>query len=91
MKYIMFEKPLSENIVVKIPVIFPNTLVHEDVSKAILSTLGMETAKPVSAGFVNVLATKCYGESKTLELSANRMDFITILEYSYKHGLEEKL
>ncbi|BAO53060.1 hypothetical protein KPP23_033 [Pseudomonas phage KPP23] len=49
MKYVMFEKRMSDGCSHKVPVIFPNTLVHDEVANAL--TLGpLKGYIPCSAG-----------------------------------------
>lgn len=77
MKYVMFEKKLSE-LTISHPVIFPNHLVHSEVSEAILA-MGVLGAGPgkdgfgwkaVSAGEYDVMTGECSGKSETLGLKS---------------------
>lgn len=76
MKYIMFENELGH----KIPVIFPDKIVHADMAKSIAYMMVMqndEFVKPVSSGLVSIKA-KVSGKSKTLNLESNDDDSMYI-------------
>lgn len=89
MKYVMFEHDL-EGVTQKIPIIFPDRLVHADVAERmrhLLRRVHKIDAKPVSAGFVNLGLISCYGESETLGLSARNEDGAIIETMDYLHGI----
>ena len=91
MKYVMLEAKLPESkMVVKIPLIFPNALVHSIVADQMVFALlrhGIE-AVPVSAGTASVSQVEIGGNSETLGLSSNPDDKMTIELIDYLHGLE---
>ena len=70
MKYVMFEKRMSDGLVHKVPVIFPNTLVHDEVSEA-LTAGPLKGYAPCSAGEISPLDMQPHGESTTLRLKAD--------------------
>lgn len=96
MKYVMAEIELS-GMKQKIPFIFPNQLVHEEVYRAMVHVLrrhGFEYVSAVSAGTVSFGLEEsldpvihCSGESTTLKLKAQDADAQTIERYDYFHGL----
>lgn len=82
MKYIIFENTNTEE---KIAVVFPDVLVHTDMSKgtvrtAMTSRYHPVNLDPVSAGFVfvhngkNGLSVVCEGRSESLNLSSQPED-----------------
>jgi hypothetical protein len=76
MKYIMFENDQGS----KIPVMFPDEIVHSDFAEYIQHYFSMnqdEYITPVSAGFVTVSA-HCSGKSETLELQSHVDDSMHI-------------
>ena len=55
-----------------VPIIFPDTLGHDEVSEAIIERLGGEVA---SAGFVKLVEkTECYGNSFSLRIPSKEGD-----------------
>jgi len=89
MKYIMIEveKPVRR----RIPIIFPNDMVHAIVAEAILSkakTMNWQNAKVVSAGDCSVMDVECSGHSSTLKLSSDSFkDERIINNIDYLHGI----
>lgn len=86
MKYIMFEVPLGSTMKRKVPIIFPENMVHVDVAEMITGCAGLENAKAISAGFCKVFV-ECYDKSTTLGLEVDESDDSTINTYDYTHGL----
>lgn len=94
MKYIMFEQEIGE-IKRKIPFIFPNFLVHQDVA-AVTKVLLDETFKNsknriVSAGDVQIGAgatINCSGKSETLKIKSHPDDTQILTMYDYFHGVQ---
>lgn len=86
MKYVMFKTRLGECDAL-MPVIFPNTISHVDVAEAIQGMAGMSKAEVASAGFINLRAISCHGESETLELQSEPGDLTVINTNDYFHGL----
>jgi len=87
MKYIMFEKSVPGG-VQRIPIIFPDQLVHVDVAEAIQNIIGK--GRPVSAGSLAVHVFSVSGESTTLGLKHNPEDMGTICLWDYFHGLVDR-
>ena len=88
MKYVMFSNKISEHLIRKIPVIFPNELSHVDVANALLAGCPeLNNATIVSAGAYENGST--HGGSTTLNLKAKEEDAGTILSHDYFHGLED--
>jgi len=85
MKYIMYIKEI-EGIKRKIPIIFPDSLVHIEVAKALKDLV--HTSKICSAGEINMVASSTFGESTTLGIKAKKEDVEIINDYNYFHGLE---
>jgi hypothetical protein len=86
-KYVMFEVNGQ-----KVPIIFPGTLVHADVTRAILGsfTLGEDhEASVVSAGGIPALQVIAVeGRSTTMNIESKPEDASTINTYPYNHGRE---
>lgn len=83
MKYIMFQ---AGDLKYKLPVIFPDTLVHEDVAEALLPLLP-GGAKVISAGECTVMG-QCSGRSETLKVaSRGDKDSAVVNTFNYTHGL----
>jgi hypothetical protein len=81
----------------RVPVIFPDLLVHADVAHAmelvVKSTLAPKTklkVKTTSAGECRLDNVLCHGESESLGglQSRERLDARCIEMYDYLHGLE---
>lgn len=94
MKYIVLEGPQGQ----KLPVIFPNVMVHKDVAEALVMTLGAQSTpdnlvwfKPVSAGFVNLAVSDAYGESETLNMKSDPGDRLRINVADYSAGVESPM
>lgn len=80
MKYIIMAKDFG-TVIHRVPIIFPNTLVHSDVAVATANILtGYE---PVSAGEYDPVSGSCSGRSSTLGLEASDEDSSTILLNDY--------
>jgi len=91
MKYIMIEQPFAAGMVRQIPIIFPKTLVHDEVFDSIKALCG-ENCKPVSAGEISLFGgqVRCGGNSETLKISSRgAVDEEIIKLYDYQHGLIE--
>lgn len=88
MKYIMIEQKVGE-ITRKIPIIFPDILIHKDIADAIIPILSkMGESKIVSAGnFNNFMCDYTIGKSSTLNIEANVDDAEIINSYDYFHGI----
>lgn len=73
----------------RLPIIFPDILVHADVAAAIQQIQGMAEAKPVSAGSIDLFAEACHGKSTTLNVASNwEGDAKLINTFPYFHGIE---
>lgn len=97
MKYVMIEIPAHGELPARrVPVIFPDLLVHADVAHAmelvVKSTLGPRVRvkpKTTSAGECRLDNVLCHGSSETLGLeSRERLDARCIEMYDYLHGIE---
>jgi hypothetical protein len=92
MKYIMFEVD-SNDVLIKVPVIFPAMLVHADVARAVEPIIrkayrSKYKVRTVSAGEVSSLDTgSAYGRSETLKLTSHVNDGSIIAMYDYNHGV----
>lgn len=89
MKYVMFEVDSDPKI--RVPVIFPNFMVHSIVAEAAVKILEQHEmpAKVVSAGdlTLGILGVHCSGGSKILGVEAHSLDGWIITHYDYFHGL----
>ncbi len=86
-KYIMLELD-SGSFKRRVPIIFPDLLVHADVAAALQQTPGMADAKPVSAGSIDLFAEACHGKSTTLNVASNgEGDAELINTFPYFHGI----
>ena len=72
----------------RLPIIFPDLLVHADVAAAVQSLPMMGEAKPIAAGSIDLLAAECHGKSTTLNVSAGETDAELINTFPYFHGIE---
>lgn len=85
MKYVMFESGSYQ----KFPIIFPDSIPHSDIAKAILGIeeLKVLDLKVYSAGFIEgLLVSGTTGKSTTLEVGSNIEDAQIITAYKYLHG-----
>ena len=91
MKYIMFEVKVG-NLTQKVPIIFPNNLVHADVAKRMKHCLirdhNMDGVEVVAAGDAHVEA-RCSGRSETLKLESQLEDSFTINFIDYGGAFNE--
>lgn len=88
MKYIMIEQKISGEVYRYTPVIFPDTLSHVDVAKAIEPLI--KNGRTVSAGDIQMSLdnVECSGNSITLQMDANPdRDSMVISAYDVMHGL----
>lgn len=90
-KYIMFEVS-TKSIKRKVPIIFPDALVHLYVGTVVKMALEEQfkgaTVKAVSAGAINELSVNCtFSNSTTLGLKAAPGDDEVINSYPYFHGM----
>lgn len=87
-KYVMLEMPCG-GVKRRVPIIFPDILVHADVAAAVQKLPMMGEAQPVSAGDIDLLASNCHGKSSTLNLqSCGDDDAETINAFPYFHGID---
>lgn len=84
----MFEKEIN-GLKRKIPIIFPNELVHLEVAKAL--SKHVETSKIVGAGDISIGVLTIGGESTTIKIKSKKGDDIIINNYDYSNGLEDAL
>ncbi len=86
-KYIVLELD-SGSFKRRVPIIFPDILVHADVAAAVQSLPMMGEAKPIAAGSIDLMAAACHGRSSTLNVSAGETDAELINTFPYFHGME---
>lgn len=96
MKYIMFEKRISDGLPHYMPFIFPDEGVHAHVAAVVLCLPEMAGFKAVRAGFVTLELTTMgrhfpmttHGRSETLKLESDPEDarIIKWYEYGGRHG-----
>jgi len=90
MKYIIFEIPIGSELKREVPIIFPNSMVHSEVSAGFIPIVAAHKWKkplPVSAGEYDPFTGRCSGQSETLGLrSRGREDEQIILMQDYGGG-----
>jgi len=91
MKYVMlFAEGQPGEIGRKIPVIFPNELVHREVAAMFVQCLsrhGYSNLRVESAGFITLKDARVHGKSESLGIEISPGDAVTILSYDWLHGL----
>lgn len=87
-KYIVLEVDRKEAGLQRLPIIFPDILVHADVAEAImrLPNFVQHKATVVSAGDCSIEA-QCSGHSETLNLNSDAGDTDLINTFPYFHGI----
>lgn len=79
MKYIMIETIEGQ----KLPIMFPDTLVHADVAIVMMRLIEMRHKvknAPINAGFVSIgTDVTVHGESESLDLKSNPVDGFRII------------
>lgn len=95
MKYVMLEITLAggEAPPFKLPVIFPDKLVHKDMAMHVKSvawaTWPRCNVNVVSAGEIQLSDVQCFGKSETLGVESREdADAHVIETYDYLHGIE---
>src|SRR4051812_654658 len=95
MKYIMLEQELKDGMLHYVPVIFPNGLVHSDVSESLIElankTFRGQPFKVVSAGEVRIDSVRTSGNSETLNLESSVLDSLIINTIDYRPFYDFKL
>ena len=89
MKYIMFEQKVGD-IVRKVPIIFPDFIVHSDMELWVREMFKIKypsDVKIISAGSISVQVNSVYGKSTTLKLESDQDDLQIINLYDYFHGV----
>lgn len=90
MKYIMFSVDIGGT-KRKVPIIFPDTLVHSLVNAVMRPCLQEHFKKAkieaINAGEYNIATGETHGKSETLHLSADEDDGTVIACYDYLHGI----
>ena len=83
MKYIILQTKDGR----KIPIIFPDFMVHSEVANKIGEILSLtNSTKVVSAGEIKISVQNCSGKSETLGVGVRKGDATLIHEYDYFHG-----
>jgi hypothetical protein len=95
MKYIVLRSKLA-GVEQKIPIIFPNFLVHKHVSKYFAGLLIREYGRDSditvsSAGDINLNDFTCSGKSETCGVSSDPNDQDLIMSFEYTQGVEGAL
>jgi len=91
MKYVMAEVKRG-SLVKKVPLVFPNELVHREMAtvfKQALHRHGWDDVRFVSAGELVMFGAgvECSGSSETMGLTAQDGDARVIEMYDYMHGV----
>lgn len=81
MKYIMFQTKDGK----KIPIIFPNFIVHSMVAERLVDLTLEPNCKIVSAGEIKIAVRNCNGNSESLKVGVRKGDATLIHEYDYFH------
>lgn len=90
MKYIMFEVDIG-TLTKKVPVVFPNELVHREVAGVLVPMLHKQfgSCRCISAGEFSPITGDCSGRSSTMKLdSRGEEDSAIIIGCDYGAGLE---
>ena len=82
LKYVMFNDG-NRNI----PVIFADTIAHISMAELVTNHKDCKSFRVVSAGFIHMNDTVCYGDSSTLNIQSRQEDSEIIQFYPYDHGL----
>lgn len=85
MKYIMFHRGGQ-----LVPIIFPDILQHREVKNALLETLSLSRATPVSAGMCDIYCLSTEGESSTTDLKSLPGDAQIINVWDYYRGAADE-
>ncbi len=93
MKYIVLKTKTRNGIVQKVPIIFPNFLVHQDVAKYLAGLLiklhdREDNITVASAGEIDLGRVYCYGKSETCKVGSSPDDNEMIEMYKYLNGIE---
>lgn len=70
-----------------IPVIFADSIAHITMAKLVTAHKDCKSFRVVSAGFIHMNDTVCYGDSSTLKINSRQEDSEIIQFYPYDHGL----
>lgn len=88
-KYIVFQDERTGR---RLPVLFPNELVHAEVADALIACGLMNSAslfyRPVSAGFVMLAVSSSHGESESLKIKSDPEDAQRINVHTYTAGVD---
>lgn len=92
MKYIVLKAELNNGLEQRIPIIFPNFLVHDHVAKYFAELLIREYKRQpeitvASAGEINFGPVTCYGKSESCKVSSDPGDDVLINMFDYTQGL----
>lgn len=87
MKYIIYEKKIL-GMIQKIPIIFPNQLVHLDVAKALTKVIG--SSRIVGAGDCYIKVSGVGGKSTTIGIKSKKGDEELINTFEYFYGMQDK-
>lgn len=85
MKYIIYERE-TLGMARKIPIIFPNELVHLDIAKALSKVIG--SSRIVGAGDCYLTVAGVGRFSSTIGIKSKEGDEELINNYEYFHGLQ---
>lgn len=89
MKYIVFEITQGRSLAQRLPIIFPDTLVHKDVVFRLWPSLlqAGDEVSIVSAGFCDVEVKVCHGGSETLKVGSLPGDAALINSWDFNKGI----
>lgn len=95
MKYIVLKTQLA-GVEQKVPIIFPNFLVHKDVARYITGMLIREHKRDkeitvASAGEVSMVHLSCFGKSETTKAESDPDDADLIEFFEYTQGLSDSI
>ncbi|RKR83219.1 hypothetical protein BDD43_3421 [Mucilaginibacter gracilis] len=91
MKYIMINQKMDNGMVAKMPIIFPNLLVHADMAELCLDLVKKmwpdKECTVVNAGEISVRDVMTGSESTTLKLRAHPLDgrIISMIDYQFMY------
>jgi len=92
-KYIMLEHD-TEQATSNYPIIFPGHMIHSDVAERVMRVPilnQIHRLQPVSAGFINFIASGCSGESESMRLASRPEDRAIINLMPYSNGRRDAM
>jgi hypothetical protein len=90
-KYVMLEHDMGGGLKIRVPIIFPDKLIHAEIAAVTKLCLRGRNVRTVSAGVIeHIVPIGLGGESETLRMASAIGDADTIKGYSYFHGIHQE-